>query len=392
MRRLAIIATHPIQYYAPWFRHLAARVDLDIKVFYLWDFGVKPTQDRGFGGEIAWDVPLLDGYVHEFVPNIASDPGTHHFTGLRNPGLRRRVLDWTPDAVLLMAYRYTSTLGFILRAPRSLPLIFRGDSHRLGAPPVNVREMARRALISAIFSRFSAVLAVGRANRDYFLLHGMREDRIFHSPHAVDAGRLAAAREEAGVAARAWKRELGIPNDHRVILFAGKFQRVKRPGDLLDAYRQASVPRTSLLFVGSGELEEELREAARAIPGVYFAPFQNQSAMPRVLSAADLVVLPSGSETWGLILNEAMCFGKPVIVSDRVGAGPDLVDGNGIVYPAGDIGALSVALTEAFADASRLHEWGRRSSEIIASHTYEEATRGLLEALDSLGAPGRGKG
>lgn len=391
MRRLAIVATHPIQYYAPWFRRLAERDGLELRVFYLWDFGVRPSHDPGFGSEIAWDVPLLDGYTHEFVPNTAADPGTHHFRGLRNPGLLRRVLEWKPDAVLLMAYRYTSTLGFILRAPRRLPLLFRGDSHRLGAPPINLREMARRAAISMIFSRFAAVLSVGSANREYFLMHGVKSDRIFHAPHAVDVERLTRDRDRTHSEALEWRRSLGIGQDCRVILFAGKFQEVKRPLDLLRAYRQGSPPRSALLFVGSGVLEPHLRREAEGVAGVFFSPFQNQAAMPRVLSAADIVVLPSRSETWGLILNEAMCLGKPLIVSDRVGAGPDLVeDGrNGIVYPAGNVEALSGALQTALADDSRLAEWGRRSVEISANFTYEKTTQGLLEALEAI-LPGGG--
>ena len=90
-RRVAIITTHPIQYYAPWFRWIAANSSLEIKVFYLWDFGTTTQRDPGFAQEITWDVPLLDGYDYEFVPNVSPDPGTHHFFGLQNPELLRRL-------------------------------------------------------------------------------------------------------------------------------------------------------------------------------------------------------------------------------------------------------------------------------------------------------------
>ncbi len=80
--RLAIVATHPIQYYAPWFQRVAAEPDFDLKVFYLWDFGVTDQHDKGFDRTIRWDLPLLDGYAHEFVENTSRDPGTHHFRGI----------------------------------------------------------------------------------------------------------------------------------------------------------------------------------------------------------------------------------------------------------------------------------------------------------------------
>ncbi len=94
-----------------------------------------------------------------------------------------------------------------------------------------------------------------------------------------------------------------------VILFAGKFEVKKRPIDLLQAFIKANLPQVSLLFVGAGVLEKELRSQALAHPHIYFASFQNQTLMPRTYAIADLVVLlaSGSSETWGLAINEAMC-------------------------------------------------------------------------------------
>src|SRR5690242_4573930 len=86
-RRLAVITTHPIQYYAPWFRALGETAAIELKVFYLWDFGVAEHRDHEFGHAIQWDIPLLDGYDYEFVPNLSRRPGLDHFFGLWNPAL-----------------------------------------------------------------------------------------------------------------------------------------------------------------------------------------------------------------------------------------------------------------------------------------------------------------
>jgi hypothetical protein len=91
MRRLAIVLSHPVQYYSPWFRWLRAHTALEFRVFYLWEFGVTAQRDPQFGATFQWDVDLLAGYDSEFVPNVARDPGTHHFRGLDNPQLTARL-------------------------------------------------------------------------------------------------------------------------------------------------------------------------------------------------------------------------------------------------------------------------------------------------------------
>lgn len=382
--KLAIVATHPIQYYAPWFSRLAANPGLEVRVFYLWDFGVAGHVDRGFQIPVTWDVPLLEGYEHEFVENRSTDPGTATFAGLWNPGLPQRLRSWQPDAVLLTAYNYAS-IGYLLSrwSARDAPLLFRGDSHRL-LPRTGFLEIVKRRLIAAIFRRFAAVLYVGSANREYFSLHGVVPERMFHSPHAVDNERFFAASAVAEATAPAWKRSLGIPEGHRVVLFAGKLEEKKRPLDLLHAFLDARLERVALLYVGSGRMESELRAAAAGSANVFFSPFRNQSLMPETYAACDLFVLPSygPAETWGLAVNEAMCMGRPVIASDHVGCARDLVVAGetGLIFPAGDIEALRDALGEALRNPA-LKSWGDAARLRIRSFSYEAATSGLLSAL-----------
>ncbi len=387
MKKLAIITSHPIQYYAPWFRHLTGTTDFSIKVFYLWDFGVTQQVDMGFKQPIEWDIPLLTGYDYEFVPNVSSNPGTHHFWGLQNPSLLERVSIYNPDAVLLMSYNYASLYNFIWRWNRRSPLLFRGDSHRL-LPSTGAKEWARRKFISLIYQRFSACLYVGKANYGYFRDHGVPPQSLFFAPHAVDNDRFRAHTEVANRKAMLWKQELKIPKNHSVILFAGKFELKKRPLDLLQAFLQANLSQVSLLFVGAGAKMPELRSLA-AHPHIHFAPFQNQTLMPRTYATADLVVLPSygSEETWGLAINEAMCMSRPVIASSHVGCAPDLIQpySNGLIFPAGDVSALAASLKEAFSNRERLQMWGEESGKIVLNYSYTQTTQGLRAALIYLG-------
>jgi glycosyltransferase involved in cell wall biosynthesis len=389
MKKLAIIASHPIQYYAPWFCHLVNENDFSTKIFYLWNFGVSQKIDEGFKQVIQWDIPLLTGYDYEFVPNVSSNPGTRHFWGLQNPSLIKRVSLYNPDAVLLMSYNYASLYDFLWRwNSRKSPLLFRGDSHRI-LPTTGAKECLRRNFISIIYRRFSGFLYVGNANYDYFQYHSVSSHNLFFAPHAVDNNRFFTQVEEANQQALIWKQELGIPKNHLVILFAGKFITKKRPADLLQAFLQANLPQVSLLFVGAGTLETELEKQAAAHPHIYFAPFQNQTLMPRTYAAADLVVLPSyGSwETWGLAINEAMCMSRPVIASTHVGCAQDLIHPyrNGLIFPAGDVSALASCLQEAFSDRERLKMWGEESRKIVGNYSYAQTTQGLRKALIHLG-------
>jgi glycosyltransferase involved in cell wall biosynthesis len=389
MKKLAIITSHPIQYYAPWFRYLTGDKDCSTKVFYLWDFGINQQIDAGFQQPIQWDIPLLTGYDYEFVPNVSSNPGTHHFWGLQNPSLLERISIYNPDAILLMSYNYASVYDFLWRwKPHEAPLLFRGDSHRI-LPRTGVKAWLRQQFISLIYRRFAACLYVGKANYGYFCEHGVPPQNLFFAPHAVDNDRFFTQAEEANHQAILWKQELGIPKAHSVILFAGKFIPKKRPTDLLQAFLQANLPQTSLLFVGAGELENELHSQAAEHPHIYFAPFQNQTLMPRTYAAADLVVLPSygSGETWGLAINEAMCMSRPVIASTHIGCAPDLIHPhrNGLIFPAGDVSALTACLKEAFSDRERLKIWGEESRKIVGNYSYKQTTQGLREALIHLG-------
>lgn len=391
-----MVLSHPVQYFSPWFRHVAARGGTELRVFYLWDFGVTDRRDRGFGTTFRWDIPLLDSYEWEFVPNASRDMGTHHFSGLTNPGLVSRLAEWRPDAILLFGYSYRSHLGVILsRRLRHVPLLFRGDSHDL-ARKASVTAAAGRAARRVLFRRFSAFLAVGEANRRYLLASGASAERIFHVPHCVDNARVREAVAADPFAGMSWRRAAGIPESATVLLFAGKLEPKKRPDLLLRAFfsLQNLAPNAArqavMIFVGSGALEPELRAVAGERVGrdVFFVPFQNQTAMPAVYLAANVLVLPSASnsETWGLVVNEAMAMGRPAIVSNCVGCGPDLVkDGEtGWVVERDNEHSLRSALAEAVSDPARLRRMGEAATQRIDRYSFDAATDGLERALDSV--------
>ncbi len=396
-KRLAVVISHPTQYYSPWFHHLASQPGLQVKVFYLSDAGIIKSEDKSFKTSFAWDIPLLEGYESEFVENRSTQPGTHHFRGLNNPGASRAIRKWKPDAVLLFGYAYLTHLRLVV-SPwlAGVPFLFRGDSHEL-FPASGWKPLINRWLRNLLFRRFSHFLAVGRANVDYFRRSGVSNSKIGRVPHCVDNSRFQLAAPQADLDATEWKQSLGIPHEAVVVLFAGKLEDKKRPMDLLQAFlnltKTANASTSVLLFVGSGHLENTLKEASGAETGrrVFFAPFQNQTAMPKVYSVGDVLVLPSfgRGETWGLSVNEAMNLARPAIVSSHVGCGPDLIipEETGWIFEAGNVEALKYTLRTALSDPARLERMGLRAREHIANYSYERATEALLRVLDLRLAP-----
>ncbi len=389
--RLAVVLSHPTQYYSPWFRWLRRHTSIDFRVFYLWDFGVTPKRDPDFERNVEWDVDLLSGYEHEFVPNAASQPGAEHFFGFRNPELTERLARWRPGALLIFGYKWASHLRAISWARLSaVPILFRGDSHLIGRGSPG---FPMRTALGALFSQFSSFLYVGAANRDYFTAFGVPQRKLIFSPHSVNAELYDPSNLLNRSQAAARRSELGLAGK-KVVLFAAKLAPAKQPMELLEAFVALNPSDAVLLIVGDGPERSRLQSyvASRAGgPEIRLLPFANQTQMPAWYLVADIFALPSRGlyETWGLAVNEAMYMGVPCLVSDRVGSQRDLVSHGetGWVFDALDPDGLKKALAEAL-ETSRSQALQTRMKAAVAQrisgYTYEHTTQGLISALSGL--------
>jgi glycosyltransferase involved in cell wall biosynthesis len=392
--RLAVVLSHPTQYYSPWFRWLRSHHAVELRVFYLWEFGVTAQRDPRFQITFKWDVDLLSGYDYELVPNVSRAPGAESFWGFNNPEIPRRLSRWRPTAVLLFGYKWVTHLRvFAWTRWHGVPLLFRGDSHYLGrgVPPLRTRLPLR-----LLYAQFAAVLCVGEANRSYFSALGVPPRKLFFAPHSVNSAFFEPADPTHRAAAAALRAELRIPPAKRVVLYAGKLVAEKNPRELVEAFLKLRPADAVLVIVGDGPEKNTLLELTREASegSIRFLPFANQSEMPARYLVADLLVLPSRGhyETWGLAVNEAMHLGTPVLVSDLVGCQRDLVtDGEtGWVFRANEPGALQSRLAAALATLARPAEVARIKASVaarIARYTYAETTVGLLAALASLPPP-----
>lgn len=395
--RVAMVCSHAVQYFMPWFRQLAAHPRIDLTVLLGDEHGLKQAAfDPGFGQPIRWDVPLTEGLHVESLKNHALHPGVGRFLGILNLGWARVLTRARFDAAVIHGWNYaTYPLALLGARLNRLPVLLRAESPLRPSAP-SLRRAVRDAILGPYVRACAGGLAVSQGNRRRLRYHGMPDEHIFHTPYAVDGARFALTQEERAAARAALRDRLGLPPEVPLILSVGKLQPVKAPGLLLSAYAglRRHGARAALAYVGDGELRDQLEARVRTehLPDVHFLGFCNQSELPRMYAGADLFVLPSQSETFGLVVNEAMYAGLPVICSDGVGCAEDLViEGQtGHVFPVGDASRLEANLLDLCRPeaAPRRAAMGQAAARRIAGWTYAEATRGLIEALDAVVGPG----
>jgi len=391
--KLAIVSTHPVQYNAPLFALLAASNKLCVKVFYTWSQSQKgPKYDPGFGKDIEWDIPLLEGYDYSFVENISRDPGTHHFKGIVNPGLNNTIAQWQPDAVLVYGWSFVSHLKCIRYFHNKIPVLFRGDSTLLDEKP-GIRKMIRRLLLRWIYSKIDVALFVGSNNKQYFLQHGVAADRLVFCPHAIDNKRFTDSNGVYQQKAAEKKTALGFDENNLVLLFAGKLEQKKNPFFLLALAKEITDDRLRILIVGNGALEKEMKEKAAGDKRIHFIDFSNQSQMPVIYRMADVFVLPSQGpgETWGLAANEAMASGLAVMLSAKAGGAADLVceNENGIMFEPGDMGKCKAFIDCMLNDKSLLKKAKQSSLKKITDFSYQHTVEQVEKLLSSIKEPNK---
>jgi glycosyltransferase involved in cell wall biosynthesis len=387
--RLAIVTSHAIQYRAPLFRRLAAEPWLDLEVLYCHDYGIRP-QPSGWGvRDFKWDGDLESGYRHRLLRNLSPRPQVSTFTGEINPELAAILFGRRFDAVLLEGWHtITALAGIVLGNVAPTPVILQCEATLATRPRSPLRGLLKPFAMRALLRAPAAFLAIGTKNRELYRHHGVPDERIFSFPYTVDVAHFVAEAERfAGERARL-RSALGFRENDTVFLFVGQAIPRKDPLGLLAAFRELRARRddVGLVVVGSGPQLERLRAEAASIPGARVEGFKNQGELPPYYTLADVFVLPSLEETWGLVVNEAMCFGLPVITTPAMGATHDLVEGRstGLVVSPRNTAELCAAMTQLAEDPARRRAMGQRARELIGRWTYEEDVAGLRAAVESL--------
>jgi glycosyltransferase involved in cell wall biosynthesis len=391
--RLIIFTSHPIQYQAPLFRALAARLDLEVLVVFSYVPAPK-EQGLGFGRPIVWDVPVRGGFdsvVAKTIQIPGTKPGFFHRLSF---DFGRHIANFKPDVALMLGWHDATLMQAYLACQlRGIPLIMRGESNAL-----RTRGSAAQAFHRLYMRGVRSVLAIGDSNRKFFEHAGIDANKIATAKYFIDnetfAKNAEASREQSDATRVRWQ----IPPDAFVALFAGKLEAKKRVMDFLEALRLArdSGAKVHGLVVGDGEEKDEaVRFAAAHQLPCTFAGFLNQTEMPFAYAIADSLILPSDyGETWGLVVNEAMACGVPAIVSDHVGCANDLViqGVTGAVVPFATPQAIADTLSAWANDRDAQGQIAQAARQhVMAGYTIDLAVSGLLEAI-TFAVPGASKG
>jgi glycosyltransferase involved in cell wall biosynthesis len=394
-RRLAVLLTHPVQYFKPVFTGLAADPAITPQVFFGCDHGATPSLDPDFGVTFAWDSAPAEGYPHTFLSREPLEVLSQPRGGLALARqASRAIAAWRPDAVLIFSYSpLFITAASLLLARRGLRLWLRAETTDLALERSPWKETLRSLALRAYYGRFDHVFPIGAYSEAHYKRLGVEASRRTSINYAVDQEFFARQVAFWRPRRQALREELGVPPEALVLLFVGKLSPAKDPlliPAALERLRQDPAHadlwrRLHLVVVGDGVLRPALEEALRsALPGRHHAMgFRNQQELGRFYTLADVLLLPSRQgETWGLVVNEALQFGCGVICSNRVGSAADLVTGWpwGRVHGSGDAAGLAEAIAS-LANAPPV--WRRPPPDLELPHP-DDLVRAIQKRLRSL--------
>lgn len=355
--KLALVTTHPIQYYVPLFELLAKKIEL--KVFFTG--GHHYAYDHDFQREIHWDIPLLTGYDYEF---------TKKTTAIAS------ISDFKPDHLLIYGWYSPTHFKLLRHFKNKVNILFRGDSNLLNRLPW-WKNSVKTLFLKWVYSHVDTALYAGINNKAYFKKYGLKESQLKFVGHVIDNDRFANHQSTGEV-----RNQMGISDQDLLVLFAGKFNDNKNPLLLLKAFVEIKLKNTHLLFIGSGILAKELAAETAKHTNVHILPFQNQQIIPTFYNACDLFCLPSKSESWGLAINEAMACGKAILVSNKCGAATDLVkQENGLVFNHNELPDLKNKLKYLLSHPLKLKKAGQNSKQIISEWNFIAQSENILKCL-----------
>lgn len=388
--KVSVVAPTPFYYQIPLFKALASHPRIGLKVYFCSDEGYTGQDvEKKFRTEGTWgsEEELLEGYDYQFLRNYSPWPSyLKSLIGLLNPGIWRAINHDRPDIVILMSWMNpTWWIAILACVWFRIPILYLTDQNvqrDMLAPKWKI-SIKKLVLGKGLFRLTTGFLCAGTANRLLYKFYGVPDEKLVPFAFSWGYDKLLDASDQIGPSKNMLRRELGLPDDSYVVLYCGRLSPEKGPMNLLQAFEKIDRTQKELLFVGDGQLRQELENyvAENKIESVHFKGFQTRTEIPTYYAISDVLVLPSRQETWGIVVNEAMCFGLPVIVSDQVGAVRDLVRSgyNGFSFPVGDVAALSSSILRLMdQDENSTATMKSNSRRLIERWIY----RDLAESLD----------
>lgn len=387
---LTIIETHPIQYRAPVYRMLSEQFNLPISVIYGSDFSVAGYEDREFGAKFSWDTDLLTGYSAHFLSTVQAG-GAGCYEDVNSTGLASKLQELKPQVVLITGYNHRlHRSAFFLALRNKYPILFRGETTDRALERNYLKAWGRDKVLRWLYQHCDRLLYIGENSKSHYQRLGCPDSKLISSPYCVNPEPFQLTETNRTELRQQVRQQLKIADDTVVLIFSGKLSTRKRPDLIFAAIKQLPIEhrqKLAVIYLGDGELRSSLVFEAEAEPKIsaYFMGFQNQTQLSQYYHAADLLVLPSAySETWGLVVNEALHHGLPTILSDAVGCVPDLLHPGvtGEVFAVNSVASLSAAITRSLSLIDRL-EIRSGCREHVSKYSISTAAAGIAQAYQS---------
>ena len=395
MVRIAVVVSHPIQHFAPWYRATAALPGIELKVLYCSLMGAESYYDPSFGIKVKWDIPLLDGYNWELLES-RKEIRQLTFLSTDNPDVGRELERFVPDVVLVHGYAYrTMWRASAWCHENGVPLLLYSDSNVLAVSPV-WKRVFKKALVRSFYRRVDGAISVGNNNYAYHLQYGIPESRLFRGALPIDVRRIIASAGDLVSARNEIRMMHGIPQKAFLVVLSGKLIPRKSPQDVVKAIARCAERGLDVwaILVGEGSERPSIEALLTKgnISNVVLAGFVNQSMIGRYYASSDALVVSSEYDPHPLVVPEAGCFGLPVIASDRIGCigSSDTAreDENALIYPHSDIDALTERMTRLYQNNSLYESMSAAARQIAESQDISVAAEQVKSAAIQLKALG----
>ena len=388
--KVALIAKHPVQILLPLYKQLAHHAKVDLKIFFGSNYGIEtgrvPIVQHGITVKL-YDAPDLSDIAHKFLKNYGTSPAATGFWSPVNPGIWQELRKETYDAILIHGYgTLMDIIAYIAARATKTPIMMMGETY-LRQDRMGWMRILKDFYVRSWLKGVQVCLPIGTISRRFYHYYDVPNEKFFTVPYSVDndfiqneANKISSKRDEI-------KSKYGILLDSPTILFVGRLIDRKHPMDLIQAFRRVGED-ANLVIVGDGPQLQHLKDfvGQENLKGIFLVGYKTPPETREFFAIADIFVLPSSFEPWGLVVNEAMCFGLPIIAADGVAAAFDLVcqEENGYVFPSRDIDALAFHLESLVNNPEKRRKMGSRSREIIATWNYDVAVERIVDALNYL--------
>lgn len=357
MLRIVLITNHPPPFRIPIYHRIARMPDVELRVIFC--SAREPNRQ--------WELPPLQ-FKHVFLKERFVTRGSNFIHN--NPDVITTLMRLAPDVIVTTGFNPTYLYAFGYAVAKGIPHIPMTDGTATSEEALSRWHKVIRRLV---YSRSQAFIAASKGGMELYQSYGIPPESCFQSCLCIDN--------------ETFQRDAEPVEKKYDFIFCGRIVQDKNPLFALDVARGAAQKlgrKVSILFVGTGEQEEDVKAHVRSLAEWVEADFNghaDQHELPALYASARIFLFPTARDVWGVVANEACAAGLPVIVSPHAGVvGELIVDGvNGFVRPL-DVQEWVSSAVPLLTDSSLYQRYAEHSLALVSRFTFDHAAAGIVDA------------